>query len=132
MTSIHWRRATTQVSRRRGQGAAWTAIVAGTAGAALALAGVQSPVRAPLVLIFLAVVPALAVAALLPGFDPLARLVVAGAAAVGIDVAVAEGMLASGTWSPRLGVAAVAAISALIVAGRALAARRIGQAARAH
>lgn len=76
-----------------------------------------------LVLVFLAAGPALAVATLLPGFDPLARLVLAGAAAIGINVAVAEVMLASGTWSPRLGLAIVAAISALIVAGRALAAR---------
>ena len=127
MTSIQWHRATTQAARRRGQVAAWTAIVAGAAGAALALAGVQSPARPPLVLIFLAVVPACAVASVLAGFDPLARLVVAGAAAVGIDVAVAESMLVSGTWSPRLGVTVVAAISVLIVAARALAARCIGR-----
>lgn len=127
MTSI------SQVTRRRGRTAAYAAVAAvaaGAAGAALALAGVQSPARAPLVLILLAVVPALAVASLLRGFDPLARVVVAAAAAAGIDVAVAEMMLVSGTWSPGLGLVAVAVISALIAAGRLLVSRRTSKIAR--
>ena len=98
-------------------------IAAGTAGAVLALAEVQTPLRVPLVLIFLAGVPALAVASLLGGVDTFARLVVAGSAAIVVNIVVAEAMILSGTWSARTGLVAVALLSAAIAACRPLVAR---------
>ena len=49
------------------------AMAAGAAGAILGLAGVDSPVRAALVLIFVAVTPTAAIAGLLGGFEGFAR-----------------------------------------------------------
>ena len=98
-------------------------IAAATAGGILALADVQTPLRAPLVLIFLAAVPALAVASLLDGVGAYGRLVVAGSAAIVVDIVVAEAMVLSGTWSPRTGLVAVAVVSAMIAACRPLVAR---------
>ena len=100
------------------------AIAAGLAGAVLAIAGISTPLRVPLVLIFLAAVPALAVATLLPGLDSLAKLVAAGTAAIVIDMGVAEVQLATGTWSPRIGLVAVALISVMLAACRPLVAGR--------
>lgn len=91
-------------------------IAAGTAGVILALAGIETPLRVPLVLVFLAGVPALAVASLLGGIGPYAQVVVAGSAAIVIDILVAESMILSGTWSPRTGLVAVALVSASIAA----------------
>ncbi len=98
-------------------------IAAGTAGAILALADVETPLRVPLVLIFLAGVPALAVASLLGGVDAYARLVVAGSAAIVVNIVVAEAMILSGTWSARTGLVAVALVSATIAACRPLVSR---------
>jgi hypothetical protein len=98
-------------------------IAAGAAGAVLAYTGVHTPARAPLVLLFLVVAPALAVASTLSGFDSLARVVVAGTAAIVIDALIAEVMIASGAWSLRTGIVAVALASAMIVVARALLAR---------
>ena len=102
---------------------AWGVIAAGTAGAILAVADIETPLRAPLVLIFLAVVPAFAVASLLGGIDSFARMVVACSAAIVIDILIAEAMILSGTWSPRTGLVAVALVSAVIAACRPLASR---------
>ncbi len=93
-------------------------LAAGAVGAALALAGITGPARAPLVLIFLASAPALAVASLLGPLDRLAKVVIAGTSAIVINFAVAETMIAAGTWSPDVGVAAVGVVSALIAASR--------------
>jgi hypothetical protein len=71
-----------------------------------------------LVLIFLAGAPALAVASLLGPLDRLAKVVIAGTSAIVVNFAVAETMIAAGTWSPRAGVAAVGVLSALIAASR--------------
>ena len=98
-------------------------IAAGTAGVILALAGIETPLRVPLVLIFLAGWPALAVASLLAGLGSFAQVVVAGSAAIVIDILVAEAMILSGTWSPRTGLVAVALASAMIAACRPLVAR---------
>lgn len=104
-------------------------VAAGAAGAVLACAGIDTPARLPLVLAFLAAVPALAVASLLGGFDSFARMVVAGTAAIVIDILIAEAMIASGTWSVRTGMAAVALVSVLIAASRPLLARQPARAA---
>jgi hypothetical protein len=89
-------------------------IGAGLCGVGLALAGASSPLRAPLVLLFLATAPLLAVAGLLRGIDPFARILVACAAMVVIDAGVAETMLAAGWWSPRGGLIAIMTISAVL------------------
>jgi len=93
-------------------------LAAGAVGAALALAGITAPARVPLVLIFLATAPSLAVASLLGPLDRLAKVVIAGTSAIVINFAVAETMIVAGTWSPAAGVAAVGIVSALIAAWR--------------
>jgi len=87
------------------------AVVAGSVTAILAVANVDTPVRAPLVVIFLLAAPAAAIAGLLDRFDPLARLVMAGAAAVVINFLVAEIMLAAGLWSVRASVIVIIVIT---------------------
>jgi hypothetical protein len=87
------------------------AIAAGSLGAIMAIANVSSPVRAPLLLIFLLVAPAAAIAGLLDRFDGLARLIIAGTAAIVINFLVAEIMLAAGLWSPRGSVIVVTVIT---------------------
>ena len=89
------------------------AVVAGSVSALLAIANIDSPVRAPLVVTFLLAAPAAAVAGLLDRFDVLARLVIAGTAAVVINFLVAEIMLALGLWSVPGSVIAVAAITVI-------------------
>lgn len=93
-----------------------SAIVVGTLGAVLAVVGVRNPVTDALTLVFLAVVPAAAIAGLVPGSGPIATIAVAIAGAIAINGLVAEAMLALGAWSPRVGVLAVGTISALCVA----------------
>ena len=101
-----------------------TVLTAGVAGAVIAIAGLQTPARVPLVLIFFAAVPALAISSVLGGLDRFATVVIAGISTIVVDFGVAEAMIISGTWSLRAGVAIVAAVSALIAAA-GLAARRI-------
>ena len=106
-------------------------LAAGAVGAALAIAGVATPARLPLLIIFLAAAPAFAAALAFRGLDRLAGVVLAGTSAIIIDFLVAEVMLLAGGWSPRVGVAAVGLISILIAltgvaAGRKLAGRPAG------
>lgn len=88
----------------------------GTAGfgAALALADIGSPLRAPLTFLFLVVAPGAALASLLRGLDPLSRAVVALAGSVVVDLLVAQAMLMLHLWSIRGGVAVVAVLSAVL------------------
>jgi hypothetical protein len=90
-----------------------TAVAAGAVGVVLDLAGVDSPVRAALVLIFLAVAPTAAFAGLLGGLDGFARLVLACVTTIAVLSMVAMIMLAAGIWSPTSGLLAVAVISTL-------------------
>jgi hypothetical protein len=90
---------------------AGAALGTGGVGAALALADISSPVRAPFTFFFLVVAPAVAVAACLGGLDPLSRAVVALAGAVALDLLVAQAMLMLRLWSIRGGVAVVAGLS---------------------
>ena len=89
------------------------AVLAGSVSAILAFADIDTPVRAPLVVIFLLAALAAAVAGQLDRFDVLARLVIAGAAAVVINFLVAEIMLATGLWSVRGSVIVIAAITVI-------------------
>ncbi len=91
-------------------------LAAGAVGAALAIAGAGTPLKLPLLLLFLVLAPALAVSSWLTGFDLAARVVIAGTAAIVVNFGVAETMIVCGVWSPRAGVAAVALLSALIAA----------------
>jgi hypothetical protein len=94
----------------------WAGIAAGAVGVVLALAGISSPLRGPLVLLFLALAPATAIAGPLRRIDTFARIVVAGTAAIVINFLVAETMLATGNWSPRAGLVVVIIITAICMA----------------
>ncbi|MFE9683397.1 hypothetical protein [Streptomyces sp. NPDC006285] len=84
-------------------------------GAVLALVDVDSPLRAPFTLFFLLAAPAAAVTAALRGLEPFGRLVASVSAAVAVNLLVAQGMLAVHRWSAPGGIAAVAALSSLIL-----------------
>jgi hypothetical protein len=74
-----------------------------------------------LVLVFIAVAPAAAIAGLLRGFDLFARLVIAYVTAIAVITFIAMIMLVAGIWSPRGGLVAVA-----LVSGACLLPRRLG------
>jgi hypothetical protein len=76
------------------------AMGAGAVGVILALAGVHSPVRTALVIVFLAVAPTAAIAGLLRSFDPFARIILSGVTTVVMLTIVAMILLSSGLWSP--------------------------------
>ncbi|HEX2298510.1 MAG TPA: hypothetical protein VHH34_08345 [Pseudonocardiaceae bacterium] len=79
-------------------------------GCVLAFGG--GSLGAAVTFVFLLVAPASAVAALLTGLDPLARIVLAVAAAAVLNALVAETMLIMDSWSLRGGVVAVGVLSA--------------------
>ncbi|QFZ77235.1 hypothetical protein GFH48_31680 [Streptomyces fagopyri] len=91
------------------------AVAVAGVGAVLALADVDSALRAPFTLFFLLAAPAAAIGAALRGLDPFARTVVSVAGAIAVDLLVAQGMLAVHRWSVPGGIAAVAAISSLVL-----------------
>ncbi|MFI6361094.1 hypothetical protein ACIBJF_53530, partial [Streptomyces sp. NPDC050743] len=93
---------------------AGAAVAAGGAGAVLAFTDVNSPLRGPFTLFFLLATPTAAIGAALHDLEPASRLVVALAGAFAVNLLVAQAMLAAHRWSPRGGVAAVAALSLLI------------------
>jgi hypothetical protein len=92
---------------------AYGAIAAGGAGAALALAGIDTPLRGPLVLLVLAGTPAAVAASWLTSLDIFARIIVASAVAITLNALVAEAMVALGAWSPRTGLVALLLICAV-------------------
>jgi hypothetical protein len=100
------------------------AVAAGGAGVGLAAAGVASPLRSVLVLLFLAVAPTVAIAGLLPTLDSFARVMIACAADIVLLSLVAMIMLAEGIWSPVHGLLAVAVITALCLAAQVPVVRR--------
>lgn len=106
------------------QSIACAALAAGAAGLGLEAAGERSPLRAVLVLLFLAVAPTAAAAGLLRGFDPLPRLILASSVTVTILTVTGIVMLLAGVWSPTGGLAAVAAITAAGLAAQSPAVRR--------
>ncbi|MEU4203092.1 hypothetical protein AB0B79_18835 [Streptomyces sp. NPDC039022] len=105
---------------------AGAAVAVGGVGAFLALADIASPLRAPCTLFFLVLAPAAAAATALGRLDPLSRAVVAGAAAVAVDLLVAQAMLALHIWSARGGVVAVAVLSGIVFLGVSVRRRRSG------
>jgi hypothetical protein len=90
------------------------AVAVGGIGAVLALVDLASPLRAPFTVFFLIAAPAVAVAAGLPGLDPLSRSVAAVTGAAVVDVLTAQAMLALRIWSVRGGVLAIGALSLLL------------------
>ncbi|WP_232838603.1 hypothetical protein [Streptomyces geranii] len=98
-------------------------------GAGLALTGTASPLRGPFTLFFLLAAPAVAVGAALRELEPFGRVVTSVAAAVALDLLIAQGMLATHQWSVRGGVVAVTVISSLILL-LVLVRRRRGRTAR--
>lgn len=91
------------------------AVAVAAIGAVLALTDTASPLRGPFTLFFLLAAPAVAVGAALRGLEPFGRIVTSVAAAVALDLLVAQGMLATHRWSVRGGVVAVTLISSLIL-----------------
>ncbi|MFD7709005.1 hypothetical protein [Streptomyces sp. NPDC059786] len=94
---------------------AGAAAAVGGVGAVLAFADADWPLRAPCTLFFLLAAPSGALAAVLRGLAPLGRAVAAVAGAIAVDMLVAQGMLAVHRWSAPGGIAAVTAISSLIL-----------------
>ena len=92
------------------------AVAAGAAGVTLVLIGTSTPLRTPLVVLFLAVAPTAAVAGLLRGIDAFARLIVACTATVVVGALAAEVTLAAGVWSPRAGLVVIVVITAVAFA----------------
>ncbi|MEU8826344.1 hypothetical protein [Streptomyces sp. NPDC048636] len=111
------------ITDKRPAGVRYLPVIAGAAvgvggvGAALALADVGSPLRAPFALFFLVVAPAAAVGGALRGLDAAARCVLAVTGALALDLLVAQAMLALHLWSVRGGVVAVGCLSLLILVG---------------
>ncbi|MEU0051729.1 hypothetical protein ABZ299_33920 [Streptomyces sp. NPDC006184] len=114
-------RTRTEAHARPGPGRLWPPLLAGAAtavavaGAVLALLDSASPLRAPFTLFFLLAAPAAAIGAALRGLDPYGRTLTALAGAVAVNMLVAQVMLAVHRWSVRGGVAAVAALSLLLL-----------------
>ena len=106
---------------RAGPGRDLSPLLAGAAtavggfGALLALTDSDSPLRGPLTLFFLLAAPTTAIAAALRGLEPLGRVLASVAGAVVLDMLVAQGMLAVHRWSVRGGIAAVTALSLLML-----------------
>lgn len=84
---------------------------AGAVGVILALAGVQSPVRTALVILFLTVAPTAAIAGLLRGFDPFARIILAVVTTIAVLSIVAVVLLSAGLWSPMAELVGVVVIT---------------------
>ncbi|QDY76043.1 hypothetical protein [Streptomyces qinzhouensis] len=91
---------------------------AGT-GAALAVLGSDSPLRAPFVLLFLVAAPAAGLFALLRGLEPGARAATAVAGAGAIDLGAAAALSGLEVLSAGSSVAVIVAVTALLFVGAA-------------
>ena len=105
-------------------GAIAVAVAAGGAGIGLTVAGVHSAARTALVLLFLAAGPTAAVAGLLRGFAPVARVTIAFATDIAILGLIAIIMLSAGLWSPTGGLLAVAGVTVACLAAQPPVTRR--------
>ncbi|WP_189390050.1 hypothetical protein [Streptomyces sp. SDr-06] len=93
---------------------AGAALAASAAGAVLAFADLDSPLRAPLTLLYLVAAPAEAALFTLRRLEPLARMMASISGAVLINLLTAESMAGLHLWSTRNGIAAVGVISLLL------------------
>jgi len=98
----------------------WALTLACAAGAVIALADLDTPLRLILTPLFLLVVPGAAVIGLLRDRDPLAALSVGAAASLVVNVLLAAAMLTFDAWSPRAGVATIAVLGGFIYVLRVL------------
>ncbi|GAA2876392.1 hypothetical protein GCM10010517_37550 [Streptosporangium fragile] len=98
----------------------WALTFACIAGAVIALADIDTPLRLILTPMFLLVVPGVAVVGLLRDRDPVAALSVGAAASLVINVLLAAAMLTFDAWSPRAGVATIAVLGGFIYVLRVL------------
>ncbi|GAA3421401.1 hypothetical protein GCM10018952_67890 [Streptosporangium vulgare] len=98
----------------------WALTLACAAGAVIALADIDTPLRLILTPLFLLVVPGAAVVGLLRDRDPLAALSVGAAASLVVNVLLAAAMLTFDAWSPRAGVATIAVLGGFIYVLRVL------------
>ena len=89
-------------------------VAAGAVGVVLTLVGVRTPLQTLLLLLFLALAPAMAVAGLLRSPDKFARLLMAATATIVINCVVAEMTLATGGWSSRTQVISIVLITAAV------------------
>ncbi|WP_200303627.1 hypothetical protein [Streptomyces adelaidensis] len=90
------------------------AAVAGV-GAVLAFADADSVLRGPFTLFFLLVAPGAAIAAQLDGLEPFGRVVTSVAGAIAVNLLVAQGLIATHSWSVPGGITAVTVISSLVL-----------------
>lgn len=90
------------------------AAVAGV-GALLAFADADSVLRGPFTLFFLLVAPGAAIGAVLRGLEPFGRVVTSLAGAIAVNLLVAQGMIATHSWSVTGGITAVTVISSLVI-----------------
>jgi hypothetical protein len=98
----------------------WALTLACVAGAVIALADIDTPLRLVLTPLFLLVVPGAAVVGLLRDRDPLAALSVGAAASLVVNVLLAAAMLTFDAWSPRAGVATIAVLGGFVYVLRVL------------
>ncbi|BBC37716.1 hypothetical protein SGFS_090100 [Streptomyces graminofaciens] len=94
---------------------AGVAVAVAGVGAVLAFADSESILRGPFTLFFLLAAPGAAIGAALRGLEPFGRAVVSVAGAVAVNLLVAQGMVATHTWSVPGGIAAVTVISSLVL-----------------
>ncbi|WP_338899116.1 hypothetical protein WBG99_28965 [Streptomyces sp. TG1A-60] len=90
------------------------AAVAGV-GAVLAFTDADSVLRGPFTLLFLLVAPGAAIGAALRGLEPFGRVVASLAGAIAVNLLVAQGLIATHSWSVTGGITAVTVISSLVL-----------------
>lgn len=92
----------------------WALSLACAAGAVIAIADVDTPLRPVLIPLFLLVVPGVATVRLLSERDILVAASVGTGASIAINVLTAEAMLVLDAWSPKIAVAAIAVLAGLL------------------
>ncbi|GGP99254.1 hypothetical protein [Streptosporangium pseudovulgare] len=98
----------------------WILVPACAAGAVIALAGFDTPLRPVLTGLFILLTPGVAVVGLLRDRDSLAAISTGVAASLVMNVSLATSMLILDAWSPRAGVATIAVLSGFIYVLRLL------------
>ncbi|MGW6461406.1 hypothetical protein ACWF94_36685 [Streptomyces sp. NPDC055078] len=101
-------------------GADFLPVLAGVAftvawiGVVLALADIDSPLRAPFAVFFLFAGPACGLYAVLPGLDTTTRAAAAAAGTLGLDLAIAGVLSSLGLLTVGIGIATVTAVTAAL------------------
>ncbi|PZG22757.1 hypothetical protein C1I98_36495 [Spongiactinospora gelatinilytica] len=98
----------------------WVLTLACAAGALIALADIDTPLRFVLTPLYLLVVPAVAAIGLLRDRDGISALTFGTGASLLVNVLLAQGMLFWDAWSPRAAVATIAALGGFLYVLRVL------------